>query len=306
MYFAEKTGRRVDFRCNASSRLPLATFELQVAGRRAFLDYNDRFELEPIGLEMDRYFKRSLTPADVNNGIRPLGFHFNYSHRLYRLLREPGFARRSNRVEIARAIDVFAWTAWSHFARRVDEMFTPPEDHGGRVLFYTRLWEPDRSRDPEEQERRRRMNDVRIQAVRVLRTMGNTDVGIMSSAFARAACPDLLLSRKHTQSKEYGRLLRGADIGIANEGLRGSPGWKIGEYVAGSKAVISNTITTVIPEFLPDRNYLLFEDPLAIPELVATLRRGKRYRELQHANWEYCRRHLHPDGYFERIVSSCS
>ena len=301
-FYEKRSGRRLAIRCDRNAGLPLATFLLEADGRRAFLDYNDRFELEPFGADADLYAKRSLRPEDEGRGIFPLGFHFNYSFDLHRLLLRPGFAAPANRTEIARAVDAFGLTGWSHFSRRIDHMFVPPSDHGGRALFHARLWDPSRNRDPEEQDRRRRMNEIRLEAVRSLRKMENTVAGIIPDDYSRRTCPELLLAADQATSKVFGAELRRSDIGIVNEGLRGSPGWKIGEYVAGSKAVLSNSIESVVPGFESGTHYLRFDDPREIPDLVSGLRATKDYRRMQLANWEYTRAYLHPERYFARIL----
>ena len=301
-YHAHRTGQKIAFECVPEGGLPLATFLLEAEGRRMFLDYNDRYELDPAGADADVYAKRSLRPEAVTARVLPLGFHFNYSFELHHLLAHRGFLSLKNRTEILRCVDFTGRTGWSHFERRVHHLFTPPVDHGGRVIFYVRLWEPARNRDPEEQERRRKMNLVRVEAVRALRKLENTAAGIIPDDFAHGMCPDLLLSPHQTTSKAYGAELRRADIGVANEGLRGSPGWKIGEYVAGGKAVLSNTIESVIPGFEVGTNYLRFDDPREIPDLVRALRKDGSYRAMQAANWQYTVEHLHPDRYLPRIL----
>ena len=146
------------------------------------------------------------------------------------------------------------------------------------------------------------MNETRIEAVRALRRMENTVAGIIPDEFSQRTCPDLLLAKEQSSSKVFGEELRRSDIGIVNEGLRGSPGWKIGEYVAASKAVLSNAIESVVPGFELHTHYLRFDDPREIPDLVSKLRSTKDYRAMQAANWEYTRAYLHPERYLPRIL----
>jgi hypothetical protein len=302
MYYEHVHHHPVEIRCEPSSDIGNAQLVIDVDGRRAVCDYTDGFSIRPVA-NTTTYFKRSVAPDDASRVV-PLGFHFNYSYRLYRLLGRPGFAARRNFVEIRRALDALQLTGGSHFSRGVAQMFTPPADNGGRVIFFTRLWEPHSRIDADEQERRRRMNQVRIELVRALRRIPNTACGIFPTELSRRLCPDLLMSARDAASRNYGTALRSADIGIANEGLKGSPGWKIGEYVAGSKAIVSNSIECVIPEFQEGVNYSLFSFAEEIADLIADLRRNKRYREQQQANWEYTRRYLHPDVYFSRILTA--
>lgn len=300
LYYSHKHRQPITIQCVHHANFPKGCLVLEVNGKRAFLDYKDSYELEPMGLQMDMYGKRSLTHDDAAKGIFPLGFHFNYSFGLHRLLWKKGFLHKQNKIEIIRSVDLFRLTNMSHFDMQVPHLFARPTDNGGRVIFYTRLWDPARNPDPKVKELRCRLNEVRIKAVRTLRKMDNTSSGIFPDAYAQRICPDLLVPVRETTKRKYMANLHSADIGI--DGLIGSPGWKIGEYVACSKGVISNAIESVIPGFTADINYLLFDDPATIPDLVMQLRRKKNYRYMQEANWCYCLEYLHPDVYFQRIL----
>jgi hypothetical protein len=302
LYYAHKNRLPITIQCSPQARIPANAFVLEVDGKRAFLDYNDDYELRPIGLQMDMYGKRSLTMSDAAEGIVPLGFHFNYSFGLHRLLWKKGFFHSRNRVEILRSLDWLRITNMSHLDMRVPHLFSPPADHGGKVIFYTRLWDPSRGTDQEERKRRHHMNEMRIQIVRTLRRMENNVSGIFPDTFARHTCPELLVPEEETTKQNYLSKLRSADIGIANEGLKGSPGWKIGEYVVGSKCIISTAVAPLIPAFDTEVNYLVFDDPNEIPEIVMQLRKGKKYLRMGEKNWQYCLKYLHPDVYFERIL----
>ena len=148
------------------------------------------------------------------------------------------------------------------------------------------------------------MNRVRIDVVRALREMGNAISGIYPDYYAQDLCPDILASKKHMTKRCYLNNLRISDICITNEGLKCSPGWKIGEYVAGSKCVVTNEIKCVIPEFREGVNYQVFDDPSNVIDIVFNLRLDKSYKECQVANWEYSSKHLHPDVYFQHLVDS--
>jgi hypothetical protein len=50
------------------------------------------------------------------------------------------------------------------------------------------------------------------------------------------------------------------DIGIADDGLQNTPGWKIGEYMMLNKTVIPTPIRAVVEQFKSGENYISLED----------------------------------------------
>jgi hypothetical protein len=274
-----------------------------VDGRRVFFDYNDGYDILEEGLACDIYYKRSLLGSAQSARVLPLGLHFNYSYFLARLLLRRGFFSNRNMIEVLLSADFFRLSNMSHFDMRVSDVFGAPSGFGGRVIFFTRLWDPSRNADSEEKERRERMNKTRIELVRALRRGGHALSGIYPDEYAKQVCPDVLLDKSQTTKMNYMRALRSSDIGIANEGLKGAPGWKIGEYASGAKAIITNQICSVVPGFREGENYLNFDDPKSVPDLIEELRTRARYRQMQEANFEYSNSRLHPKTYLRCLLS---
>ena len=92
--------------------------------------------------------------------------------------------------------------------------------------------------------------------------------------------------------------MRHSDVGVATSGLRGSNSWKLGEYVAASRAVVSETLYQEVPGgFEPGRNFVVFETPQECAEAVEGLLADScRRRRMMEANREYYRRSLRPDA----------
>jgi hypothetical protein len=80
-------------------------------------------------------------------------------------------------------------------------------------------------------------------------------------------------------------------------GLHQSIGWKFAEYVAASKAIVSETLHYDVPgAFGEGRNYLSFRTPEECVEAVSRLIRDDRLRQMiMRNNWNYYRRHVRPD-----------
>jgi hypothetical protein len=101
-----------------------------------------------------------------------------------------------------------------------------------------------------------------------------------------------------TRKSAYLSLLHRASVGIATTGLQGSNGWKLGEYVAAAKAIVTEPLRYSLPgRFEPDRNYLLFRDEHECLKATQTLIRNRTMRHaMMHENLAYYRCHLRPDA----------
>jgi hypothetical protein len=182
------------------------------------------------------------------------------------------------------------------FPRRVN-------DNGGRILYYTRLWDPAKSEDNLEKQRRQRMNEFRINAVKILKKYyPNSFVGLYPCPLAIQMAPELVLGRKETFKKHYMAILKYSDICIVDDGLKDTLGWKIGENVIFGKSIITTPIQVIVPKFNKNVNYLelktrdSFEE---LPHYIEELQKGKRYLEIGINNFDYGQKYLYPMNYFE-------
>ena len=138
-----------------------------------------------------------------------------------------------------------------------------------RVIFQTRVWDPSEGADPDD---RRKVNDMRASLVRSLRSaLGENFVGGLSpSVYAQNTYPDCL-TRHAVDSTSYRRLLLGCDIAINSTGLHGSNAFKIPEYFASSRVVVSERLLCELPRPpIEGIDFLCFDSP---GECVATCQR---------------------------------
>jgi hypothetical protein len=117
------------------------------------------------------------------------------------------------------------------------------------------------------------------------------------SEYARKHYPDCTLDGSLTRKGKYLALVKQSDICIASMGLHGSNGWKLAEYVAASKAIVSEHLRYEVPgNFSPQRNYLPFDRPEEcvrnVGELIANERLAYR---LKVNNYEYYHTFVRPD-----------
>jgi len=141
---------------------------------------------------------------------------------------------------------------------------------------------------------------MRARCIRALRTtFGDTFTGGFShTAFAQRHFPDALASHPNQTSKRaYLQLLQHHPICVTSGGLHHSIGWKMGEYVALSKAIISEKLAFDVPgPFADGTHYLSYQDAegcvAAVQKLIddAPLRHS-----MMTQNRTYFLQHLQPD-----------
>jgi hypothetical protein len=99
-----------------------------------------------------------------------------------------------------------------------------------------------------------------------------------------------------TERRAFLNLVRSSSVCVTTKGLHNSNGWKLGEYVASSRPVVTESLHHVVPEFLAGVNYLAFDDVTECVEAVGSLMDSRQRRaEMAEANRDYYLRRLRPD-----------
>ena len=213
-----------------------------------------------------------------------------------------------SRIEVLKALDFFGlFFKSSHYTLDIRRYPEKVIDSGGKVLFHTRLWNPNNHPDAEEKERRRVQNDFRINACRIIKkNYEGASVGLFSDGLSHKMAPDLLLTAKESNKNDYLNALSNHDIGIADDGLKDNPGWKIGEYLLCGKAVITTPLNISLDNFNEDVNFLKLSNRSEYEELpgkIEELLKGKKYLEMGNANLGWSTEYIHPFNYIKRILS---
>jgi hypothetical protein len=271
-----------------------ALIEATIEGRHVVYDtrdgnnlfQNDSYDGENFDRELDTlsmYFKRSYDPphyATLRNAhkIRPLGLNYRVSSRHNTVDRgtHPFDPRQLVKGVIERnrlAASVLKLEGGR--AVWVENFEHPPEpDKQPAVLFMARLWDPYGEQDADARQQRVVINETRVACVRALReSFGPRFVGgLAANDYAKKLAPDCLLpSVKASDKRRYLDRVRSASICVATTGLHDSIGWKMAEYVAASKAIVSEPLLRALPgSFSPGLNYLEFTSP---DELVLSIER---------------------------------
>ena len=283
---------------------------LTVNNKLVVFDYSDDTKFIGDPDNYDFYFKRSLLKKDKKDNVFNLNFNVPMaykSHMLLLNLKKDFLFYKFNKTEVLRALDRFALFANSgHGILDIRRYPNKVLDYGGNILYYTRLWNPDNHPDKEEKERRMIQNEFRINACRVLKKeFKNASVGLYSDKLSNIMAPDLVLPNNKSNKKKYLKELSVYNIGIADDGLKNSPGWKIGEYLLYGKAVVSTPLNISIEGFREHKNYEKLSSRSSfdeLPEKVSFLLKDKKYLEMGENNFEWSSKYLHPKNYMNRIL----
>lgn len=309
LFYCEENN--LDFSIVLNNKIVSGGAILHIKGKIIFFDYSDNSIFIDNPEKYDFYLKRSLLFKDYNKNVYPLNFQVNFSYKALKLVSKfdfRDFVNIRNRTEIIRAVDYFnLGTNLSHNAMDVRCFPKRVNDNNGKIIFHTRLWNPKNHPDNEEKQRRINQNEFRIEACRIIKSnFKNSSVGLFSDSLSKIMAPDLLLDSKITSKKQYFKSLLKADIGVADDGLKDTPGWKIGEYLLFGKAVITTPLNVVIENFNEHINYEKLSARNSfneLPEKIEHLLAGKKYLEMGKNNFAWSDLNLHPRSYIKRILS---
>jgi hypothetical protein len=281
--------------------------------KKLHFDTHDSAELAIDELaHCDYYFKRSFSHThvaqlsqDSRRKVFPLGLNYCVHPDTIDTLGlrrnwiiNRGFRKKASGIR--QALDAANLLG---FLPRLRELELPPDpDADPKVLFLATTYDPndDPARGPEKAEERRQINDTRAECIRLLRKELGTRFlgGFDRSAFALRHYPDVLIADpRMTLQRNYLRIMKRHSVCIATTGLHGSVGWKLAEYVACSRAILSEPLSYTVPGTFAERsNYLRFESPRECVDKARELIENKELRtQLMTGNAEYYQAHLRPD-----------
>jgi len=143
-------------------------------------------------------------------------------------------------------------------------------------------------------------NALRIACIRACReALGERFFGgLEASPSARKAAPELMLPAEETSRAAFLRRLRGNYVCIATEGPRHCVGWKMAEYCAAGRAVVTDPLRCALPGgFSRGRNYILYATPEeCASQLNALLNNVPGIHRMEAANFAYYNDYVRPDA----------
>lgn len=247
--------------------------------------------------ECDLYFKRSFSaeknaslPEELSKKMRPLGFNYHVTHKGCPI-NDPPIKRLIKALTGKESMNSFTKEKFEGKAEMTE---------GGRILFLTRLWDPDECVTEAGKNERIRINSDRIEIINALRKKyGDRAVtGLSDTPLARRLAPELIMDGSYTKRANYIKLLHSSDICIASTGLHSSIGWKTGEYVAAAKAIVTEPFAyEVTGDFEYGKNCLTYVTPRECLDAVETLiGNPDALYGMKKENEKYYRAYLSPDA----------
>ncbi|HEY9003261.1 MAG TPA: hypothetical protein VIM89_18030 [Mucilaginibacter sp.] len=268
----------------------------------------------------DIYFKRSYRSEAIPDAYKKKVYPLGLNYELY-----PGGI---NKLDIARFfLNKHVSKSPKHMAKSLlrnlhltyqpsvaDMHSTPDPSREPKVLFMTRAWDPDGFPDkasPEVAEYWKRacneVNETRALIIGTLREkLGDRFYGGFShdEYSARNYKQFLLTDARMSKKKAYINILKEFPICIASTGLFNSIGWKLAEYVAFSKAIVSEPLYFEVPgNFEKDKNYLEFiTAEQCVKQTLLLLNDQQKRAEIMENNNRYYNEYLSPDKLIWRTL----
>jgi hypothetical protein len=249
----------------------------------------------------DIYLKRSYhsadiaqLPTDLQNKILPFGM--NYAcHGKFFAAAARWLAGRILRAEKHTVLQFLLIPDYRRFEMEPSVPLQP------EIFFQTRVWtQADCETEPIEP-----LNESRVALARALRKNFPKHFrgGVIPTPLARERYPDALTTEP-TRPSQYLAISRRSLIGISTRGLHHSVPFKLPEYLAGSKCVVSEPLRNELPEPLADGREVRFfhgvDECLAICDEL--LRRPERAHELRQGAWKYYRDHVAPAAHARKCL----
>lgn len=247
----------------------------------------------------DFYFKRSYTPILENYKkkelkIFPLGFNYSFEPSSARFFgkkeRLKSFIRK---LPLSKQYFKYKNFHYSQFS------YPPIVTKKNKILFLARLWNPEGVKSEHLKEERFELNRERIQIIRNCKeVLGDLFLGgLQRDDFASKIAPDLLMPSSFTNKESYLKSVKEHSICVATTGLHNSIGWKFGEYVAASRAIITEPLKYRVPGNFEEKiNYFSFtnSDEL-IQHATGLIENPDALQAMMTSNYNYYNNYLAPD-----------
>lgn len=291
----------------------IAVLEVEFKGRILVYDvldgYNDPEAIAYFLEKCDFYFKRSFSKNKNSElslpcieKMHPLGFNYHVS-----CCNHP-YDKHAWKENIKKLLkrDYNGWCNTYYKTKRFEQKPKYKKD-GFKVVFLTRLWQQEECLTGKENKEREYINEMRIEILRELKNLPEIDFvgGLSDNDLAREMAPDVIIEPEFTDRKNYLKLMKSSDICIGSMGLFESIGWKTGEYIAASKAIINEKLHYEVPGyFVNGKNYIEFssaeECVNAVKELV---KNPDRIYSMKLENNNYYNNFLRPDRLIENSLN---
>jgi hypothetical protein len=253
--------------------------------------------------DADFYFKRSYHPVleqykPKGCTVLPLGLNYNIQPYANMISFMPTvkdkikYVMKSNKLLRSLFNKPFYYTH--------DFEHKPTKASLDKVLFITRLWNPTDAKTESARIQREQINEIRLKCIEACKKeFGQRFTGgISMDSYSAAKYQSYALPEGLTKKGSYLNAVKEHSVCIATTGLHDSIGWKLAEYVAASRAIITEPLFYEVPgDFKEDKNYLSF---LTVDDLVHQASRllgdKEKMINMMNANSDYYNRYVKPDN----------
>jgi hypothetical protein len=279
------------------------------------LDRSDSFEmgaLENCNIYLKRsYYEPDLSVLPFNLKSKVLPFGLNYACRSPDSIRRivamlvPGVLRRFDslfrqRIKDTRKSADILWQFLSSPNPRAFEC-SPQESTEPTIVFQTRVWSP-----TEISENADEINGERLALVRALRRAFGSRFqgGLVPTAYAKEHYPEELSTHSPRHS-QYAKWAKKHLIGINTRGLHHSIAFKLAEYLASSKCIVSCPLRNQLPvPLIEGQHYLSFRTPEeCVDHCTSLLDNTQLAFQLRTEAWEYYRHEVEPAAHMRNSLT---
>ncbi|WP_297420725.1 hypothetical protein [Clostridium sp.] len=245
---------------------------------------------------IDYYFKRSFKSKEASRHTfksYPLGLNYNV------------YSKSGNILEIEEVLkNKFKKILKNYkynFYTEDFESFSISEENP-KICFLTRVWDTNSNEIEDEDVKREReeINNFRIECIKSCKEnfKENFIGGIEDSEFARKNFSEFIVENTGiTKRDKFLDAIKKTEICVATTGLHKSIGWKVGEYVAASRVIVSEPLFYELPgEFKNGQNYIEFRNANELIEVIKNLISNKEKRqEIMKNNLYYYNNYVKPE-----------
>jgi hypothetical protein len=287
-----------------------------------YYDLTDGYEINMEELDkVNIYFKRSYLDAYINSlerskskKIVALGMNycvFPNSIDMSNIIRSLSFNSTKDKVSsFLKALNLPSQITNSPKLKNIESPSSWKERNNRKILFLARTWNP-HINGVEDQDRVQ-INEMRANCIRALRKEFGSDFkgGFSDTEHTRKYYKDCIFeNRKLTRKSTYLNYIKQFPICVTTTGLHGSIGWKLGEYVAMSRAIVTEKLLYTLPgDFTNKKNYLEFNTVEECIEQTLDLYQNSQKRfQMMNENASYYYKYLKPDALvFNSILQAMS
>jgi len=290
-------------------------------GYQSFIDMP---KFDAILNTVDFYFKRSCDfeinkSLKNNEKIKPLGFNYPvscqnnpYDRFIYATNNPIDYAKKY----VSYLRNIKKYQPFYYY----DKFENTPKEHDKKykILYSVRLWNhqeitlesvqngfPQLEINKAKQVLDKLQSDwksvtyERIEQIRALKeTFGEQFLGgVIKNEYSLKIASDIIAPKEIVNRLNYIQLIKGDFVCIANRGLYNSIGWKFGEYIAASRAIITEPLAyEVVGNFEESKNYLTFNSTEnLLNQAKQLLENPKKIFEIERNNHVYYNEYLRPD-----------